>query len=143
LAASAFNGFNLLLISAESGAVIESADETSIKALSPGLHVIANGPLDDMADGRVQWARAELEQVARGTRGLDWVVGDTVRMSALCCDNFRDAICRPGGDWGTVSSTVIALTSDPAHARYLYAAGPPSETAFADLSTEFRELLGS
>jgi hypothetical protein len=46
-----------------------------------------------------------------------------------------------GGDYGTVSSTLIALGPKPRDAIFQYADGPASEARFEDYSPLLRDIL--
>lgn len=136
-----FDGFNLLLLSSENSTVIEAADEVEIRELSPGLHCIGNGPLDDETDRRVRSTREKLEQMIQLTDGVDQLVGGAQQLCALCGDDAWNSICRVGGVWGTVSSTIIALPDDLESARYTYAPGPPQDTPYDDCSPLIQSIL--
>lgn len=136
-----FDGFNCLTLSRDAGIVIECTDDVRQTRLDSGIHVIANGTLNNAADQRVAWARREVERIASVDMSLDQAVGELQRISALHNPDVLNSICRVGFDRGTVSSTIVALTTDVANARYLYAPGPPAETAFDDYSNDLRRLL--
>lgn len=136
-----FDGFNCLTLSWDAGVVTECTDDVRQTRLGSGIHVIANGTLNDAADQRVAWARREVERIASVDMSLDQSVAELQRISALHHADVLNSICRVGFDRGTVSSTIVALTTDVTNARYLYAPGPPAETTFDDYSSELRRLL--
>ena len=49
-------------------------------------------------------------------------------------------MCLHGENWGTVGSTIAALTSHPDEACYFYAPGPPCRTPYVDYSEAFRQI---
>ena len=48
-----------------------------------------------------------------------------------------------GGQYGTVSSTLLALSRKPQHSIYQYAPGPPCDCAYDDLSALLRQVLSA
>ncbi len=136
-----FDGFNLLLLSAAKGLVVEAADEVVVRELSPGLHCIGNGTLDDAADRRVQGTHSELERLMNHDHRLEQIVSGAQQVCAQCGDDAWNSICRSGGPWGTVSSTIVAITEDIADVQYHYASGPPHDTPYDDYSPTVEGLL--
>lgn len=139
----AYDGFNLLVWGSQQGIAVEAGNEFVVHDLEPGLHVIANGPLNDSGDRRVQRARVELSLLAEETDVVEAWLDRGAELCRLHANGDEPAICRHGGDRGTVSSTLIALTDDPAEARYRHAHGPPCETEYADYAEQLRLLLAS
>ncbi|MGH7129010.1 MAG: NRDE family protein, partial [Planctomycetaceae bacterium] len=131
-----FNGFNALMLEHESGFVLESADRLDATFLTPGIHVVTNGPLNDPRDRRIRRVRAELEHLRQTAGSLDeWIIAG----QRICSRNEeQDAMA---DDRGTVSSTLIALTNDPSQVRYLFADGPPSNTPYEEYSHLARQLF--
>ena len=48
-----------------------------------------------------------------------------------------------GGEFGTVSSTLLSLPRKIQHAIYQYAPGPPSDYPYDDLSALLRQVLSA
>ena len=136
-----YAGFNLLLFNRERSTIVEALGTPKTIHLEQGIHTITNGSLNDSADPRIQRVTPELQRLAQ----QEWQSATWLHAAQQICrlrtDGESAAICLTGSDWGTVSSTVIALTNDPAEARYLYAAGPPSKTHYNDYSPLLRQLL--
>jgi uncharacterized protein with NRDE domain len=136
-----FDGFNLLLVSAECAIALEVADEHNMTELSPGVHCIGNGTLNDSADLRLDWTRREIERLVARPVDVQQLVLEAQQTTALRCDDEWDSICRLGAHWGTVSSTIIALPDALDQARFCYAPGPPHNTLFEDYSAAIQSLL--
>ncbi|GBD44221.1 hypothetical protein HRbin40_01705 [bacterium HR40] len=132
----AYRPFNLLLADARDAFVLchEGLGCPRRLALPPGLTMLTAGDPDDplcprIAHFRPRFARAPLPDPDRG----DWRA-----WRALLADRSsptgdpRDALCiRTAGEYGTVSSALIALRRDPSRpAVWLFADGPPDEAAF-------------
>ena len=137
----AFAGFNLLMLSRDRAMLIEAGDEVKTVSLAPGIHVIANGSLNDPRDARIRRVRTELESVKERTSKVESLILASQNICGLPANSESPAICLPGADWGTVSSTVIALTANPAEVCYDHAPGPPDETPYEDYSQVVQQLL--
>jgi uncharacterized protein with NRDE domain len=127
LAKSAYNPFNLGCANVDEGWVTSWNGAT--KRLRPGRHVISNrGDPDDDKLGVVRRARRLLHGVDLVSPPLE----ELLPRLAQFCSNTGGAspVCRPGGDRGTVSSSLIALNPDGSVAAYWHANGPPSLTPY-------------
>lgn len=134
-----YAGCNLLLVTCDAAVVIEAGDEVKRTSLGLGLHIITNGPLDDPHDRRIARVRAELA-AAKLSSVQDWSAA-SMRLCGEGSDANRAAICLTGRDRGTVSSTVVALRPSLVDSGYWHAPGPPSRTAFEDLSPLLGRIL--
>ncbi len=134
-----YNPFNLLVLNAESALWIAYDGEPEISWLEPGLHILANRNLNDAASLRVQRARNLIEPVQH------WSLDDLVPHLERTCgdhqDNVtdRDTLCmhRDETQYGTVSSSILAIGSGLQQSRYFYASGHPCEIAYQDYSHLF------
>ncbi|MEX2288556.1 MAG: NRDE family protein [Planctomycetaceae bacterium] len=136
-----FAGFNLLLLSAGQCTVIEAGDRKSTIRLTAGVHVIANRGLNDLDDPRVVRAKREIEQRQAAWTGWQVCFQSAAEICRLPAADALPGICLTGPDWGTVSSTIIALPDDVRDVRYHYASGPPCEMPYEDYSLDARRLL--
>jgi uncharacterized protein with NRDE domain len=133
-----YQGCNLLCADADHAVIFQFGDQLRIQPISPGLHVLANGDVDDAGDRRVTFSLKWLSQ--------QWFsdATDCLRaLQTLCAKSGgRDEppICFHGGDRGTVSSTIIAIHSSLAESVYLHAQGPPDRTPYDDYSAHLRRL---
>ena len=55
----------------------------------------------------------------------------------------RRGVVLTGGEFGTVSSTLLSLPRKIQHAVYQYAPGPPCDCAYDDLSALLRQVLST
>ncbi|HEY7330419.1 MAG TPA: NRDE family protein [Gemmataceae bacterium] len=126
-----YAGANFLCADARRAVVIQAGDCLNIRPLSPGIHALANGDLDDPNDSRVKYA-------------LDWLHRRPYYSATDCVQALRDLcaqhepddppICFRHSERGTVSSSIIAWGRSPADRMYLHAQGPPCETPYVDYS---------
>jgi hypothetical protein len=135
----AYAGCNLLVASRLAASVIEFGDELRVTSLSPGLHLITNGDLNDPHDRRIARVRQELATAIPGSPA-DWLTRAR-QVCALGPAGERPAICLAGTDRGTVSSTVLALTERIEDSQFWSAARSPAQVAYDDLSPLLRALL--
>ncbi len=140
-----FDGCNVAVLSREFSALIEASDDVKVVDLPAGIHAVTNGNLNDNNDVRIRRVRTELEKT-NGVDSLnDWIDAG----SKVCCLHGNEddaAICLHGEDpqgqaWGTVSSTIIALTHKASQSVYRYAPKPPCEAPYDDYSPLIRRLL--
>lgn len=135
-----YNPFNLLVMD-RSHLVWVAYDEAAIiRPLQPGLHILANGNLNDFETVRLRRAR-KLLQAAEPTD----LPALLPFLEQVCRDHEpgvqnRETICmhRDADNYGTVSSTILALPANGQEPVYRYAAGHPCQTPYAAVpSVEF------
>jgi len=138
LASNRYQGFNLVCADHERVVVFQAGDSLRVRPLRPGLHVLANGDVDDEGDRRVRHA-------------LRWLARHEPRRAADCIEalqmlcaqgggNGDPPMCFQGADRGTVSSTIVVLRPTLEQSVYLHAQGPPDCTPYVDYSLLLREL---
>ncbi len=126
-----YNAFNLLCANPEEGWVA-SGPET-YQALTPGVHVLSNfGDLDDDRLPVVREARDRIAPLLLDSPDIDALFDGLGRVCAVT--DGAVPLCRAGGDYGTVSSSLIALDRDGELAAYWHALGPPCERGFAPVT---------
>jgi len=132
-----FNPFNLLCANTAEAWV--STWRGDLARLAPGIHILTNrGELDDPTLPVVQRARSALNHPDLSTYTLDDVL---LILKNVCSDTLGpDPICRVGGSFGTVSSSIIAIAQNGAVAAYQHVEGPPSESAFSSLFSKTEPL---
>jgi len=123
LAVRGYNPFNLLVSTVDEGWV--TTWRGTSRALSRGAHVVTNhGDLDNSSDPAVPRALEAIGQLGVADQELDPLLH---ALGQLCSDTREpNPICRPEGDRGTVSSSLIALDTNGAIAAYWHADGPPT-----------------
>lgn len=135
------NGFNLFVGDAAGAFVVLSpGGEAAFQDVRPGVHVVANGGWNDVADPRVARARTLLTQ-----RRISAEAGEQELVAGLmqvCRDHETEpcaqTLCMHGGQSGTVSSTILTLGLDRCLGRYLHAPGPPCRSGYSDLGGKLR-----
>jgi hypothetical protein len=135
----AYAGCNLLIASPLAASVIEFGDNLRVTSLSPGLHLITNGDLNDPDDRRITRVRQELARADPGSPA-DWLARAR-QVCALGATGEQPAICLAGTDRGTVSSMVLALSERIEDSQFWSAARSPAQAAYDDLSPLLRALL--
>ncbi len=131
-----YNPFNLLCASPTEGWV--GTGQRDIRDLAPGVHVLSNdGDIGDEALPVVREARRRVESVNLATPIIADLFGS---LASVCADTDQPfPLCRVGGDYGTVSSSIVAVNADGTVAAYWHAPGPPSEVAFAPIKVSSDE----
>jgi uncharacterized protein with NRDE domain len=134
-----FNPFNLLCVNTLEGWV--GTWQGDIRDLAPGVHVVSNyGDVDDDTLPVVRQVRDRIASLDVASP----VIGDLLgSLGWVCAETDQPfPLCYAGGDYGTVSSSLVAVKADGTVAAYWHAPGPPSEVAFApvDLSPDASHL---
>lgn len=139
IASHPYDGFNLALIDPRQAFVLEAGDVPRLTALPRGIHLIANGELNDPLDARLARVRGFCETL-RDVPSTLWASEFRMLLGEHATD-VAPPVCLHQGDGGTVSATVLALPTDTRRAEYWYAPGPPCTTPFEDLSPQLRGML--
>ena len=108
-----------------------------IRDLTPGVHVVSNyGDVDDDTLPIVREVRDRIASLDVASPVIEDLLGSLGRVCALADPPFP--LCHAGGDYGTVSSSLVAVKADGTVAAYWHAPGPPSEVAYSpvDLSPD-------
>lgn len=141
-----YNPFNLLVVNAESAlwiAYIAYDSKPNICWLQPGLHILANRNLNDDPSPRVQRARDLIEPVQHWS--FDALLPHLERACRDHQDEVtdRETLCmhREQTQYGTVSSSILAIAPSLQQSRYLYAGGHPCEVDYRDYSHLFSQNL--
>jgi len=140
-AANRYNPFNLLVMDTEAALWIAYDGKPEVTWLKPGLHILANRNLNDVQSRRVQRARDLIEPASTGS--LDDLMA---HLQVVCRDHQneatdRDTLCmhRDETQYGTVSSSILAIAPDLRQSRYFYADGHPCSIPYQDYSFLFMQ----
>jgi len=142
LSSGLYAGANYFCADADYAAVVYGGNRIEVVELQPGLHLLTNGDLNDSNDQRQEFLRRMLT-----LHTLD----SAVTFLAVASRAFsrkpdvagRRGVVLTGGEHGTVSSTLLALSERLQHCVYQYAPGPPSDHAYDDLSALLRQVLST
>lgn len=136
-----FEPFNLIICDSESGwLVYNNGEMNDVQPLEDGLNIIGNLNLNDPEDERVQLAKRLLT-----LQNLD----SPVKFLAVASKVFartptpasRASMVIRGHDFGTISSSLIALGPKPRDAIFQYSAGSPDQAKYEDFSPMLRDIL--
>jgi uncharacterized protein with NRDE domain len=137
-----YAGANYLVADGKSASVVYGGDRPEIVELEPGLHTLSNGNLNDPRDERHATVRRMLTLHKLDSSVTFLAVAS--RAFTRMPDSFgRRGIVLPGPEYGTVSSTLLALSRKMQNAILQYAPGPPNEHPYEDLSALLRQVLSA
>ena len=125
-----YNAFNLLIVDAAGARVLTHLGDGNVAGptpLAPGLHVIVNAPFVGGGSARARYAASLLEAAPPSFDLLTSHGPDT-----------DHGLCHHGEEYGTVSSTVVALDRALHVTRYLYRPGLPCQSPTLDLTAAAR-----
>ena len=142
LATGAYDGANYFCADREYAAVVYGGNRIEVAKLSPGLHLMTNGNLDDPHDQRQEFVRRMLT-----LHTLDSAVTFLAVVSRAFSRkpdvSGRRGVIITGSEYGTVSSTLLSLPDKMQHSVYQYAPGAPSDSSYDDLSALLRQVLST
>ncbi len=134
-----YNFFNLFYADFNEAYITYAEDAVRTEKLEPGCHIISSGDMDDFDNPKIQRAASlifviDLTDISNLTEGLKTICRDHQFR-----DRKKDNICIHGEDFGTLSSTILAVNGkNLARSIYLYAAGAPCTSSYNDYSHLFR-----
>jgi len=142
LSSGAYAGANYIVGDADSAAVVYGGDEIKAIPLTPGLHTIGNGNMDDTNDPRQEFASRMLTLHTLDSQVTFLAVASRAFSRAADAQGRRGLVLTQG-QYGTVSSTLLALNDKIQQSVFQYAPGPPSENSYDDLSALLRQVLST
>jgi uncharacterized protein with NRDE domain len=137
-----YNPFNLLIVDQEEAVWIAYEDIPKMHRIESGLHILANGDVNDFETVRIRRARHLL------LHNVDTKLHTLLPyLEQVCKDHEsggeeQENICmhRPTENYGTVSSTILALSSDLGSSVYRYADGHPCTTPYTEYKLPFSSV---
>lgn len=135
-----YEAFNLVIADRDHGWVIHHDTTDEIVAMEPGLNIIGSKNLNDPRDERAQMARRLLTLQNLNSAVKFLAVASRVFARAPSPDGRPSMVMR-GNDYGTVSSTLLALGAKPRDAIFQYADGPADANRYEDYSPLLRDIL--
>ena len=137
---NSYEGVNYMIADGESGWVIHGGDDVEAIEMEEGLNIIANLNLNDPQDERVGMARRLLTLQTLDSPVKFLAVASKVLARAPSSPGRPSMVVRDG-DYGTVSSTLVALGTKPRDAIYQFSNGSPDENKYEDYSPMLRDIL--
>lgn len=131
---------NLVIADRDAGFVIHHESENEVVEMHAGLNIIGGRNVNDPRDERVQLASRLLTLQTLDSPVKFLAVASKVFARSPTPTGRANMVLR-GADYGTVSSTLIALGAKPRDAIYQYADGPADETRYEDYSPLLRDIL--
>jgi len=142
LATGKYAGANYVCADARYAAVIYGGDEIKIVEITPGLHIITNGNMNDHRDERHELVRRMLTLHTLDSAVTFLAVAS--RTFSRKPDSFgRRGVVLLGEEYGTVSSTLLSLPRKIQQAIMQYSPGPPCDHPYDDLSALLRQVLSA
>ncbi len=137
-----FEGFNLVVADENAALLLEWDGQLAVRNFQPGVHVVVNvGASDDVriTGERPKDGRQQAENAAAVRTGLQPEPGEQagawVERAADVISDHEYGICIHRDRFGTRSSSL--LTIGPKGSRYRFADGPPCETEYRRVESQF------
>ena len=151
--AQPYNGFYVWWADHQHAYVAHNEGEITVRALKEGRYMLTNSSLIDLAVVTPAGLDNLLPEPAPGSLdalfgGLQGVCKTHQEMARVVDppneDRGNRAICVHASDqYGTVSSSLVAIGREFATSRYLHAEGPPCHTPYQDFSALFTGSSGA
>jgi hypothetical protein len=142
LATGMYAGANYVCADARFAAVVYGGNQIEVMEITPGLHVITNGNMDDYRDERHELVRRMLTLHTLDSAVTFLAVAS--RAFSRKPDHYgRRGVVIQGKEFGTVSSTLLALSRKIQQAVMQYSPGPPCDHPYDDLSALLRQVLSA
>ncbi len=142
LATGGYDGANYVCADAEYGAVVYGGDEIETVELTPGLHLLTDGNLNDPHDVRQEFILRMLTLHTLDS-SVTFLAAASRAFSRKPDAEGRRGVVLTGDEFGTVSSILLSLPPRIQHAVLQHAPGPPSDRAYDDLSALLRQVLST
>ena len=142
LSTGRYAGANYLCADGKFAAVVYGGNRVEVVELSPGLHTLSNGNLDDLHDERHDFVRRMLTLHTLDS-AVTFLAVASRAFSRPADAEGRRGVVLSGGEYGTVSSTLLSLPRKIQHSIYQYCDGPPSDRPYEDLSALLRQVLSA
>jgi hypothetical protein len=142
LSTGIYAGANYICADAKFAAAIYGGNKVEIVEITPGLHIITNGNMDDFRDERHELVRRMLTLHTLDSAVTFLAVAS--RTFSRKPDHYgRRGVVIQGKEFGTVSSTLLALSRKIQSAVMQYSPGPPCDHSYDDLSALLRQVLSA
>jgi hypothetical protein len=142
LSTGCYAGGNFLCVDRFSGGVAYGGDDVEIEKLQPGLHLLTANRLNDYNDPRQEFVR-RLLTLQRLDSAVSFLAVASRTFSRKPDEYGKRGIVINEPDFGTVSSMLLSLTERTQRSIMQYAAGPPNEKPFEDVSALLRQVLST
>ncbi len=142
LSTGMYAGANYVCADARFAAVVYGGNNIEVMEITPGLHVITNGEMDNYRDERHELVHRMLTLHTLDS-AVTFLAVASRTFSRKPDSNGRRGVVMLGKEFGTVSSTLLALSRKIQHAVMQYSPGPPCDHPYDDLSALLRQVLSA
>jgi len=137
-----YAGCNFFCVDRQSGGVVYGGDEIAKEKLQPGLHILTANRLNDTSDPRQEFARRLLTLQRMDSSVTFWAIASRTFSRKPEGKNPVGTIIAES-DYGTVSSMLLSLAEKSSRSYLQYAAGPPNERSYEDISALLCQVLST
>ncbi len=135
-----YRGANYVIADPESGWVVHGGNDLNACELGQGLSIVTDADVNSSRDARGSMAQRLLTlQTLDSPVKFLAIASKVLARSPIAPD--RPSMVVREKDFGTVSSTLIAVGKKPRDAIYQYANGAPDQVKYEDYSPMLRDIL--
>lgn len=142
LATGIYAGANYVCADAKFAAAVYGGNKIEIAEITPGLHIITNGNMDDFRDERHELVRRMLTLHTLDS-AVTFLAVASRTFSRKPDSSGRRGVVILDKEFGTVSSTLLALSRKIQSSVMQYSPAPPCDHSYDDLSALLRQVLSA
>jgi hypothetical protein len=142
LSTGIYAGANYVCADARFAAVVYGGNKVEVMEITPGLHIITNGDMDNFRDERHELLHRMLTLHTLDS-AVTFLAVASRTFSRKPDSNGRRGVVVVGKEHGTVSSTLLALSRKIQHSVLQYSPAPPCDHSYDDLSALLRQVLSA
>jgi hypothetical protein len=142
LSTGMYAGANYVCADPRFAAVVYGGNKIEVMEITPGLHVITNGDMDNYRDERHELVHRMLTLHTLDS-AVTFLAVASRTFSRRPDSNGRRGVVIVGKEFGTVSSTLLALSRKIQASVMQYSPGPPCDHPYDDLSALLRQVLSA
>jgi hypothetical protein len=142
LSTGVYAGANYVCADARYAAVVHGGNRIEAVELTPGLHLISDGDVDEPNDERHELVRRMLT-LHKLDSAVTFLAVASRAFSRKPDASGRRGVVVLGADHGTVSSTLLSLPRKIQQAVFQYSPGAPCDHPYEDLSALLRQVLSA
>ena len=135
-----YRGANIVIADPDSGWVVHAGNDLNACELDQGLSIVTDQDVNARNDARGAMAQRLLTLQTLDSPVKFLAIASKVLARSPIAPNRPSMVIREE-DFGTVSSTLIAIGKKPRDAIYQYANGAPDEAKYEDYSPMLRDIL--
>ncbi len=137
-----YNSCNILFLTKRSGYIARILEESiDIAPVSPGVHILANGDMDDYHLHKVKRSKEIMKDLDFSKSDLFIKNVKKVLVDHITGEDEKDAICIHTSNYKTLSSSIFGIGEDISDSFFYFTLGNPCQNEYMDFTKEFLKIF--